>query len=325
MRVKNKLIDHAKPIDWAGALNDFLLLKKGAGRRERTLQDYIRYVSTFSKKYPHAWHNEENLHKCIIAHFTDLTRFSPVTYNIWLRYLRSFFKWCVEENIIKKNPTDRLKRLPEPDKIKWLEKDVVAKLITLPKLDTYLGLRDYALILFQLDTGARPNEALNLLLEHFDLVRHEVTIPYGFAKTRKTRTLIISPDTARAIKKLIFYRPVEWGNRAPVFCNQDGNRMAPSSWTYRMHRLYRKKLGTSISPYMLRHTFAIMYLRNGGSLESLRDILGHTTFEMVMRYAKLAKCDLHTQHEKASPVMHLLNEKRQYRVARKNFKKTSES
>lgn len=318
MRIKNRLPAVEISADWQETFNDFLLQKKRDNCRERTLYDYQRHIGVFFRKYPNAWQSEQSLRKCISEHFISLTEKSPGTYNIALRYLRSFFNWCVNEaKILSKNPTDGIKKQREPEEIRWLERDIVEKLIDLPNQKTYLGLRDYALILFQLDTGARPNEALQLQLEHFNFTRNEVTIPYHIAKTKRPRTLIISPDTSRAIRKLVSYRLQEWGEKAPVFCNRDGRAMRSTSWAHRMHYLYSCKLPVEVTPYSLRHTFAILYLRNGGSLESLRDILGHTTFEMVMRYAKLAKCDLHTQHEKASPVMQIMAEKKRYRAPNK--------
>ena len=54
----------------------------------------------------------------------------------------------------------------------------------------------------------------------------------------------------------------------------------------------RRRVGFRVHAHKFRHTFATEYLRNGGEIERLRRILGHTTYVMVMRYAHLDKGDL---------------------------------
>lgn len=55
-------------------------------------------------------------------------------------------------------------------------------------------------------------------------------------------------------------------------------------------------------PYTLRHTFAVLYIRNGGDSFSLQEILGHSTLEMTRRYVHLARRDVAEQHKKFSPM-----------------------
>ena len=61
-----------------------------------------------------------------------------------------------------------------------------------------------------LDTGIRPGEALKLKKEDFNFASFEITIPDNVAKTRKKRTLPLSPVVAKEIKKLLFLQPLEW-------------------------------------------------------------------------------------------------------------------
>jgi integrase/recombinase XerD len=60
--------------------------------------------------------------------------------------------------------------------------------------------------------------------------------------------------------------------------------------------------GVRLSPHTLRHTFAVLYVRNGGDSFSLQEILGHSTLEMTRQYVNLARRDVAEQHKKFSPM-----------------------
>jgi integrase/recombinase XerD len=57
-----------------------------------------------------------------------------------------------------------------------------------------------------------------------------------------------------------------------------------------------------VSPHTFRHTFAKMWILNGGDAFSLQKILGHTTMDMVRNYVNLASSDVQIQHRKFSPL-----------------------
>jgi integrase len=175
------------------------------------------------------------------------------------------------------------------------------KLLSLPNKNTFSGLRDYCLILLTLDTGIRPKEALNLLPADINLSSLEITVRKEIAKTKSSRTLPISPITALHLQKLIRVRPSNWNDDVPIFCSYNGQPMLETSWGHKLKK-YSKKLNFSITPYSLRHCFALYYLRSGGNVFTLQRTMRHSDLNMTKRYLALTTDDLKKQHQLASPV-----------------------
>lgn len=302
-------------VAWQDALDEFLLLKQSEGRAERTIRDYRYHVGRFFDAHADAWPHYPKLKKAVLEFFTSLQGMSATSFNLYRQYLKTFFAWCVEEGYLPKNPIDGIKKRKNDGKPRSVDMETIKKLLKSINTKTYAGLRDYCLILFQLDTGIRPGEALQLLPEHFNLKALEAVIPETVAKTRTARTVIFSPQTGKAIQKLLAVRPKDWTDDVPVFASENGTRMSVDTWGNRLS-MYHPKIGCKVTPYMLRHTSAIMFLRGGGHVFALQRQLGHASLVMTKRYVHLADSDLHEQHAIASPVGQLMPQRTRIRKVR---------
>ncbi|WP_062492437.1 site-specific integrase [Paenibacillus sp. 32O-W] len=114
---------NATDAGWKDCLNRFLLFKKAQGLAELTLNDYERHIKTFFSKYNADLSLPERLQESVYD-FLSQSDIKPATYNNRLVYLRAFFRWCVDEGIINKNPLKHLLEMPDKR--------------------TFAGLRDYA-------------------------------------------------------------------------------------------------------------------------------------------------------------------------------------
>jgi len=293
-------------LSWEEYLTEFATIKRINGLRERTITDYKKNIYRFFKKYPNGLDNYQYLCHCVFEYFSVLN-ISPATFNIWRAYLKAFFSYLVQEGVIPKNPIDFPKRKDE-GKARNVSQEILIELLKLPDKKTFAGLRDYCLILLTLDTGIRPQEALSLLPKDINLPGLEVTIRKEIAKTKATRTVPISPLTATHIQKLLKVRLSTWHENIPVFCSYEGKTMLETSWAHRLKK-YSQQIGHSITPYSWRHSFALLYLRNGGNVFTLQRTMGHADLNMTKRYLALTGEDLKKEHELASPV-NLFNRKR---------------
>ena len=314
-----KISPHLSSPPWDVALEEFLLHKQAEGREKRTLDDYRYHLTKFLSAHGGAWPDYHRLKLEVRKHFAGLAERSATTYNLRREYLLAFFNWCVAEGYLPANPAQGLPKRRDEERPRHVDGEAIEKLLAVIDRNTYTGLRDYCLLLFQLDTGIRPGEALALPPGCFDLRLLQVHIPAGIAKTHQARIVVISPQVGKALKKLLAVRPKEWGEDIPLFASQDGSRMRERSWAHRL-RKYADKAGVKVTPYMLRHTAAIMSLRNGASPFYVQRQLGHTTLARTRRYAYLVEGDLHREHATASPVAGLIPHRQR---ARRKLKEKS--
>lgn len=220
----------------------------------------------------------------------------PATVANRVRSLRVFSRWCVAEGYLRVDPLARLRRPHVPRVViePFTESQVLAMLAAAPP-PLAITLR------ILVDTGVRISEAIGLAVgdvrEGYLRVTgkggHERLVPVG-------RTL------AAALRRYVERerpRPVERPDE-PLLLGRDGRPLTAKASYQAMRRLARQVgvTGVRVSPHTCRHTFAITFLRNGGSVLALQRALGHRDLAMVRRYAELTEADLAAEHALASPL-----------------------
>lgn len=292
-------------MSWGEWLEEFSWWKSASGLSERTVKDYQTHVKRFYGEHPET--QEDNLKKAVYMYMAKPCK--PAYFNLKLTYLKAFFKWCVEQKYIQNNPLEGFHHRKAEARIVLISDATIIKLLSLPDVHHFAGMRDYALLMLSLDTGARPCEALHLLPADVNLHSLEVTIRSEIAKTRTARTLPISPNTAKAIYTLQKIKAKFWhDDNLPVFCSADGTVFHMGSWTSRL-RIYSKQLDKLVSPQCFRHIFALKYLKKHTIFE-LQRMLGHSTLDMCNHYLAITSVDLKAGHLKSSPLEDFLPHKK---------------
>ncbi|HHV61218.1 MAG TPA: tyrosine-type recombinase/integrase [Firmicutes bacterium] len=307
-------IDKKIPGTWQDALQDFLFWKQAQGIAPRTLTDYRKHITQFFTRYPDAY-NPANLRQRVLEYMAE--DIMPATFNLRREYLKAFFSWCVREGIFPRNPFHDIPKKKDPGKIRHLPEDVLQRLLSLPDRSTFSGLRDYALILLTLATGIRPGEALSILPADINLRGLSITIKSSVSKTRQEAVLPIPPQVAEAIRELLNARHPSWHGNVPVFCSYSGRPLTVDEFGDRLER-YSKKLGTKVTPYMLRHSFAIETLRGGANAFVVQAMLRHSTMNMTRRYVNLVESDLREAMAKANPLNKLMPQAHRVRKLRRD-------
>jgi len=218
---------------------------------------------------------------------------SPATKNAHLRAVKALFGWLVGEGWLEKNPVAGMK--PQKERrtvLPVFSAEALAALLAQPDRKTFCGLRDYTLMVILADTGLRISEALGLRLGDVDLREGLLTV---VGKGNKMRQVPIGQKAKRVLWRWIEARGDIPGQDL-VFVNRRGEawRFRQAERAIAQYGRKAKLRGVRVSPHTFRYTFATMF--------TLQRILGHSSLEMVRRYAQQVVSDLQEKHRIYSPV-----------------------
>ena len=91
-----------------------------------------------------------------------------------------------------------------------------------------------------------------------------------------------------------------------LFVSENGKPITVNALKLFFSRLAKKSGITRLHAHLCRHTFAINYLLNGGDILSLKEILGHSSLEMVNRYLHFTQAQITARHREFSPMDRLM-------------------
>jgi site-specific recombinase XerD len=232
-------------------------------------------------------------------------RVSDLTVKGYVQVLKGFFNWCLNEELIKSNPAAKLENPKVASYIiPTFDESQIDSLLAACDLKTPLGYRDYTMMLLLLDTGIRLSELCGLRLE--DIHRNYIRV---FGKGDKEREVGVSPDVAQYIWKYVNkYRDADSETERHVFLNRYGKPLTDSGIAQTIADIGKRAglSGVRVSPHTFRHTYAVMYLDNGGDVYKLSRTLGHSEIGTTEEYLKNFKSrDARKDHDTYSPVSRL--------------------
>jgi len=221
------------------------------------------------------------------------------------RTLRTFLNWWENETESEgwKNPIQKVKapkvavKPLEPVSIPQVE-----ALMATCNANDFFDLRDKALLLFLLDTGARAAETCAVNLGDIDLQNGSVLIRSG--KGRKPRIVYLGKKSRRILRAYLksSTNQFEMNPNSPLWVTNKHNRLTYWGLNQIIRRRAEEAHIEKPRLHVLRRTFAINFLRNGGEIYSLQNLMGHTDLQVLRRYLAQTTEDLEIAHRKFSPV-----------------------
>jgi len=283
-------------------IGGFILTYKLEGKSPLTIEDHQRKLNRFVSYLEQ--HCVSHITPAVIRGFLGYVRetyhLDAATVQRYLVSCKAFFRWVTEEGFAKKNPTVHVKVGSIAKKIiKALSPEHMRLLLNSLNGNSLEEVRNKVIILMLLDCGLRISEIANLRLEDIDIANGSLTVMGKGAKQRLLRMGLLNRKT------LWKYKTLRYDSSPWLWINKRGERLKVSG-IKQMVRKSGKKIGIRLHPHLLRHTFAISFLRNGANTFECQYALGHSSLEMTRRYTQTLNYeDVFRKHEIASPVDNL--------------------
>ena len=218
--------------------------------------------------------------------------------------VRGFFRFVVLAQHLTHNPADDL-QAPRawPGLPKFLGIEEVERLIKQPDVGTARGLRDRALIEVLYATGLRVSELIHLRASDLNLEEGYLSTT---GKGNKQRIVPIGDQAVEWLTKYIRgARPALLGKRSSpwLFVNARRGTSLSRVGFWKILKGYGMKAGLprTLSPHVLRHSFATHLLEHGADLRSIQMMLGHADLSTTQIYTHVLEARLRAVYDRFHP------------------------
>ena len=217
--------------------------------------------------------------------------------------LKSYYKFLVRIGRIQTSPLAGHRPIKSARKVEvpFSEDEMQRLLAEWPEADTYEDLRDQLIVELLYTTGMRRAELIGLTLSDLDLGRGTLKV---LGKRNKERILPLLKGMAPRIGRYLEARDAEFPEAASdhFFLTGSGNKVY-DTLVYRIINKYLSKVSAKSkkSPHILRHTFATHLLNQGADMNSVKELLGHTSLASTQVYTHNSIAELKRIHGSAHP------------------------
>ncbi|MFN0064623.1 MAG: tyrosine recombinase XerC [Chlamydiales bacterium] len=212
-----------------------------------------------------------------------------------LSSLRSYFKFCIQQNLLEKNPLELLESPKLDKRIPYsLSFGEVQRLFDQPDTSGYLGFRDRVIMELFYSSGLRVSELVGL--NRADLDQESLLVKLR-GKGRKERVVPITKNAADWIKAYLdhnerhknFDGHLAQVDDQAIFLNRNGTRLTARSVDRNFDKyLTASGLAGKVTPHTIRHTIATHWLENGMDLKTIQTLLGHSSLATTTLYTQVS-------------------------------------
>ncbi|MCS6831293.1 MAG: tyrosine-type recombinase/integrase [bacterium] len=211
--------------------------------------------------------------------------------------LRGFWHWALKQALVDVDIFSRVEKPKVDTKIKpALSMEQIERILRACDGKDWLRLRDRALVLVLLDTGARAQEVHRLTVA--DVYRDAIILR---GKGAKERVAFLSPETKVAVNRYLRACPYKPSGEQPLWYGRYG----ALTWNGVLEVVEKIGERAGITPlgcHIFRRSFATWSLRAGIDLHRLQLLMGHSSPAVTQQYLHLLQDDLRQAHAKHSPL-----------------------
>tara|TARA_A100001011_G_scaffold116698_1_gene123208 strand:- start:99 stop:962 length:864 start_codon:yes stop_codon:yes gene_type:complete len=277
-------------------------------------EDYLSYEKNFSKHTVSAYLRDVKVFEKFLAQndckisneinysfirqwIVSLSEksYSKTSINRKIASLKSYFNFLVNIDIIESSPLKGHKNLKSSSKIviPFSEDEIMQVFENFN--DSKISDRDKLIIEIFYSTGLRREELINIKIQDIFLKEGLIKI---LGKRSKERLIPILPSLSKNLKNFISNN----NNSKYLFETKKLKKISVST-VYRLINKYFRLVSSKVkvSPHVLRHTFATHMLNNGADINTIKEILGHSSLSSTQIYTKIKLPKIVNDYNKSHP------------------------
>ena len=245
--------------------------------------------------------NYSQIRSWIVSLVAD--KISNTSINRKISSLNSYYKFLLKTGDIKINPLNEHKALKTKSTIQlpFSETEIANVLNPLNFDKSFEGHRDYLILELLYTTGIRRQELIDLKIQNIDYSNKRIKV---LGKRNKERYIPLISSTIESIDKYLKYRDKFKNIKSndKLFLTSKGKSIY-DNLVYRITKKYFTGFSTKSkkSPHILRHSFATHLLNNGADLNSVKDLLGHTSLAATQVYTNRSIEEIKKVFKKTNP------------------------
>jgi len=225
------------------------------------------------------------------------------TINRKISSLQAYYRFLLKVGDIAISPLVKHRALKTSKKVEvpFSEKEMEDILSRIPFGDNFEGERDKLIIELLYTTGMRRAELVNLKVSDINLSGHTLKV---LGKRSKERILPLLLSTIEQVKTYLVKRSeIKTNTDSPYLLLTKEGLKIYETLVYRTINKYFSLVSPKVkkSPHILRHTFATHLLNRGADLNSVKELLGHSSLASTQVYTHNSIAELKKVHQKAHP------------------------
>jgi len=228
---------------------------------------------------------------------------SNVSVNRKMASIKAFYKFLLKTKQIEVNPMLKHKALKTPKiiQIPFSEKELSDLMQSVGSAAGFEEIRDKLIIDLLYTTGIRRAELIHLMIKNVDLSSGVIKV---LGKRNKERIIPVLPIIMEQFEVYLFERASveKIADDEYFFISKKGLKLS-ESFVYRLINSYFSRVSEKVkkSPHVLRHTFATHLLNNGADLNSVKELLGHSSLASTQVYTHNSLAELKKVYGNAHP------------------------
>lgn len=307
------------------ALEEFLMEKEAHNKSPKTIANYqqsLTYFMVFNN-----FTDDTLLEEITQSHFFKWTNsqkidgVKPTTINHYLRDVRVFFYWCMDEDR-KYMDAYKIKQIEsQEEQIKLFSDDELDTILIKPERSNnrFTDWRSWVIVNWVLATGNRCSTIIDVRIGDIDFRRGEISLHH--TKNKKAQIIPLSSSLETILKEYLkMWRNGGKDKDAWLFPNVGEEKLTTGALQNAFSKYCKARGCSHTNLHGLRHNFAKLWIKNNGDMYKLQKILGHSSLDMTRKYVNMFSEDIKEDFDRFSPLDSIKRkQKRTQTIKRSDF------